>query len=255
MPHGMNKKYVVITRQLSQSKELVVFIEKLGYNIFLFPTIETRKNKLSSEAEKHLKNISQFDWIIFTSVNGVDYFMEVIQSLDIEHKILKKMYLGAVGPKTAQALKKYNLPIHFIPSQFTTKSLAKELPNIKDKKILLLRAEIANPTLGKILRKRNATVVNIPLYKTIFIKNPKINFKKLLTAKKIACITFTSPSTVKGFLKNIEIGLLSDVFSLPVVSIGPVTTNALKKAGFKRIYTSSISTIEGMITKMKESIL
>lgn len=252
----MNKKYIVITRPLAESKNLQKQLKRLGFKTLIYPTIEIQKNLLTEEAKKHLAHISSFHWIVFTSQNGVRFFVETLRELDIDPAILQKKYIAVVGPKTAEEVKKHQLPVHFIPSKFTTEHLANELQNIQGKKILLPRANIATPKLTEQLEKRGAHVTNIPIYNTKLTEIHNKEFEKLLETNQILCITFTSSSTVKGFLKNIEdMHMDTVIFSLPVVSIGPVTTKFLKQSGFQNVYMADTFTIEGMFTKLKENIL
>src|SRR5258708_3780488 len=181
--------------------------------------------------------------------------MEELAELGVDTAILRTKQIAAVGPKTAEEVKKYQLPVHFIPSEFTTRNLANELKKVEGKKILLPRSNIASASLIKQLQKRGAIVMNVPIYNTGFVIKPNKTFEALLESKKILCITFTSPSTVEGFLKNIGAKVREKVLSLPVVSIGPVTTKALKHHGFQTIYTADIFTIDGMFNKLKENIL
>ena len=196
------------------------------------------------------------DIIIFTSRNGIRYFMGALKDLSIDESILQEKYIATVGSKTADEAKKYRLPVQFIPYVFTTDGLASELPNITGKRILLPRTNIASETFVQKLMKRGAVVTNIAIYKTEHTLSKNKHFEKLLTKEQVQCVFFTSPSTVEGFLKNVKgIKDESQVLSLPVISIGPVTTEKLKKHGFRTIYTADIYTLEGMITKLKESRL
>lgn len=253
---GDTKKYVVVTRPLEVSNELQRKLEEMKLKTLSFPSIAIHKSILTKKIQKELNNISSFDWILFTSRNGVRFFMQALEELGIDTSLLQKKYIAAVGPKTAEEVKKYQLPVHFIPSEFTTEDLSKGLQEVKDKRILLPRADIATSTLTKQLEKKGALVTNIAIYNTEFTRCESNGFEDLLDNKQIACITFTSPSTITGFLKNCEtIKNKSAIFSLPVLAIGPVTGNALKHHGFQKIYTADTFTVEGMVSKLKESIL
>jgi uroporphyrinogen-III synthase len=182
--------------------------------------------------------------------------MKAIKELKIEITILQNKKIGVVGAKTAEEAKKYKLPVHFMPAQFTTDNLAREIPDIKGKKILLPRSTIANPALTKQLEAKGAFVTNIPMYETTYSTGQNKAFEKLVQNKQIICITFTSPSTVDGFMHSLQNEQIEEkVLSLSILSIGPVTTKAAKQYGFKKIYAAESYTIEGMITKLQESIL
>lgn len=252
-PWFNSSQFVVITRP-EEKNDFGKKITGLGLKTLYYPTIKIGKNKLDEYDKKHLENLNNFDWLVFTSRHGVSFFIDEIKKIKINKEILKNIQIAAVGPKTADKIKKLGFHVDFMPKEFTTENLGKGLKNIKDKKILLARSDIANPVLEKILRLKGAEVKNIPIYKTGFISRPNKIFQKLLKEQNIKCLTFTSPSTVEGFVKSIN-PLKKEILSLPVLSIGPVTSKKAKELGFMNIYTAKEHTVNGMIIKLKENIL
>jgi hydroxymethylbilane synthase len=251
-----DKKYVIVTRPEKENKTFIKGLEKIGLHAYSYPTIAISELKISQATKQYLLDLASFDWILFTSVNGVRFFMKALKEAKVDLLVLKQVKIAAVGSKTAEILKKQQLTVHVIPAEFTAGNLANELKNVKDKKILLPRVDIATPLLVPSFEKKGAQVVNIPVYQTKFVFSLDKTFKNLSENKKIICITFTSPSTVRGFIKNIETMKLNKaVFSIPVLAIGPVTTKSLKKFGFQKIYTANTFTEEGMLAKLKEVIL
>jgi hydroxymethylbilane synthase len=249
-------KFVVITRPENASVIMQKYIEALGLLTYFYPSISIAKSKLSKKAYKILSDIKSFDWLVFTSQNGVRFFVAALDELGIPLTSLKNKKIAVVGKKTAEAVKKYNLSVEFVPTKFTTQALANEMQNIKGKKIFMARANLANQLLTKRLEERGAIITDIPIYNTSFIENDNPEFESLLKNQQIYCLTFTSPSTVKGFINNIKNSpIKKSVFTIPAISIGPVTTKSLEKHGFQKIYTADIYTINGMIAKLKESIL
>ncbi|HWY78779.1 MAG TPA: hydroxymethylbilane synthase [Candidatus Sulfotelmatobacter sp.] len=253
---NISEKYVVITRPEKENQVLQKKLEVMGLYVFSYPSIKVIKNNLVEKYKQQLRDIKSFDYIVFTSKNGVKFFIQELLSLHIDSSSLQGKHIAVVGPQTAKEAKKYNLLAQTIPEKFTTEDLARALHDIKDKKILLPRADIATPLLANQLKKKGGIVTDIPIYKTQFITETDNKFKELLRANKIYCIVFTSPSTVIGFLKKIgEKGEFDKIISLPVLSIGPVTTKALIQSGFQNIHTADTFTVEGIIIKLKESIL
>lgn len=250
------KRYIIITRPENESRKFIKKLEKLELYGISYPTVMISKLPLTDSTKNYLRDISSFDWILFTSKNGVKFFMQAIKNLKIDVKELKILHIGAIGTKTAEMLKKYQLPVHFIPSIFTTEDLVYELQNIKGKKILLPRADIATPLLIKFLKEKGAHIINIPIYQTTLLLQPDKSLEQLYKKKEISYLTFTSPSTVKGFVKNIEeLKIDTNIFSVPTISIGPVTTRTLKKYGFQNVYTADIFTEDGMLMKLKEILV
>lgn len=252
----INQKTVVVTRPEHESKLLTKMLKTLGFNVFIYPSIRISKPPLSLTDKEKLRNVESYDWIVFTSRNGVVYFLNALQELKIDALILKAKKIASVGPATALELTKNNINVHFIPSKFTTSDLARELSGIENKKILLPRANIATRDLTRRLEKRGATVVDISIYQTNYISEVNETFEKLILENEIKAIIFTSPSTVRGLIGNLNNDKLrKKVLTLPVFSIGSVTTKSAKRFGFATIHTSKTHTIDGLLLVIRKSNL
>jgi hydroxymethylbilane synthase len=255
-PWYSDEKYIVITRPEKENNVFKTQIEQFGYSVFSYPTITITKVKITPKMREKLHQIDTCDWVVFTSKNGVKFFIEALLDAHISVSTLLQKQIAVIGPKTAEEVGKYRLPVHFIPSQFTTKDLAKELPVVAGKKILMPRANIATPQLTKHLREKGAKVIDLPIYKTLLLQRKNKNFETLIKKELIKGIIFTSPSTVEGFLENIKHIKNNDfLFSLPVIAIGPVTVKKLKIHGFRKINMAKRFTTDGIIAKLKENIL
>ncbi|MDE2025228.1 MAG: hydroxymethylbilane synthase [Patescibacteria group bacterium] len=248
-------KYIITTRPNEQKDEFAKKLQQIGHKVFTFSTITISKSKLSARAKSYLFDLDSFDWVIFTSKHGITHLIKTLKELHIDPKLLQTKNIAVVGPQTAETAKKHDLPITFMPTKFTSDDLAIQLTNVKRKKILLARSTIATSTLTQKLKDKGATIINIPIYKTTFTKNSFQELKKLIGNNMILCITFTSPSTIDGFIKNIPPLFKKDILTIPVLSIGPVTTKEAKRIGFKNIYTAKTHTTDGMITVLKQNIL
>jgi uroporphyrinogen-III synthase len=239
---------IINTRPEPDNKEFTKKLQQQGYTVYEFPTITTTENMQDEAVRETIKYIEKFDWIIFTSVKGVDAFMHIADALHIKKDIYANKNIAVVGPKTAERVKYYDLVVKFIPSQFTTEQLGKELENIKNKKILLARSDIASKQLAKDLQTKGASVTDIPIYKTEYSTNSDLGIDALLQNDEIDAITFTSPSTITGFFKRVtNPQTIEHALAAKVVSVGPVTTKTAKNAGFKDIYTAKQFTTDNMI--------
>lgn len=245
-------KYVVITRPAQQNEHLQKQLERVGLQVYSFPTIKITNSILTKREKDALQNVTSFDWILFTSSNGVRYFMQEISKMGVSIAMLQKIRFGAVGPKTAEEAANYGLAIRTIPESFTTKALGKKFGSMRGEKVLLPRADIASDVLPELLRGKKAEVMEIPIYRTKVIPTSDKKFIDMCKSNQIACIMFTSPSTVMGFVKRIK---GKDIFTLPVIAIGPVTAQAAREQGFQNIFTAAIYTTEGLVRKVKEVIL
>ena len=227
-------------------------LEKLGFVLVFYPTISIQKKELTEEELTLLKNIKLFDWVVFTSKNGVRFCMEQLKILDISVQIKKT---AVVGPQTAKELEKYSLKPDFIPSVFNAKHLAEELPVMKGQKILFPRAEEISPDLVKKIKQRGGEIFELVVYRTQMQKNKNEEFEKLVMKNQIAGIVFMSPSSVKGFMYGLgSKEIKKNTLECAVFSIGPSTSKALRQLGFHNIHTASPHTIEGIVKKMRSVI-
>ncbi len=247
-------RYVVITRSENESNTFADALNKLDLKTFSLPTTRQIKNLSTNELEKYFSLLSSYDWLIFTSRNGVRFFVEVLNDLSIDLKQFPQLKIATVGEKTAEKAKLSGLKVDFIPPKFTSNNLAQQMPSVKGKKLLMPRSAIGTPDLKMHLEGKGATVTDMPIYTTVTQKNDMAEFWKLCTNKQLLCLTFTSPSTITGFVENVTTKL-QEVRSLPVCSIGPTTTRTLKEYGFTHIYTADNHTTEGMVRKIQENIL
>ena len=250
-----NRKCVVITRAAADSLLFAEKLVSLKLDAFYCPSIVTTSNLLDQEWKEYLSDITTYDWIIFTSSNGVRFFMDGFLQRDKELSVLKDMQIAVVGKQTGEVAEKYGLSVSFIPFIATAEDLAKELPNVREKKILIPRSTIGNPSLLTMLASREAVVTEMPVYRTEHVKIDMVEVEKKLKTNQILCLTFTSSSTVAGFMENVGGNVQQEILSLPVCSIGPVTSKTLTDFGFTRVYTAKDQTIDGMITVIRKSIL
>lgn len=246
----LKNKLIVITRPELDNLLFKQQLEQYSAQVYLFPTIKI----VDVQNADTMHDITKYNWIIFTSANGVDFFMSTLKRLRIDQEILKNKKIAVVGPKTAEKAKEYDLSVDFIPSKYTTDQLVKELINIKNQKILLPRSDIGSKKLVQDLKDKGARVTDMPIYKTQFIDTHDCIFKKLLETQNIDYITFTSPSTVEGFFSRLKKAKQNKVFSIPILSVGPVTTRVAKKYGFQNIITADTYTTNGMIKKLLEIV-
>lgn len=270
-------KNVLVTRGRSQAKELVRRLNGAGAKVIEFPTIEILPPADYHQMDREIARIDQYDWVIFTSANGVHHFFERMRSLGKDARIFSKAKIAVIGDATAQALLGRGIRADLIPKRFTSEELFKALKTkdeIRDQSFLLARADIAPPDLRKALEKEGAQVVEIVAYRT---KKPStggaalclrsdeslrgtaslcgrpvqgdhagLSLYTLIKKNKIDYITFTSSSTVRNFFSLIPPALHKNLRSR-FVSIGPVTSQTLREYGFNPQREAKIHTIEGLV--------
>lgn len=242
-------KRILVTRAAHQIPEFRALLEEQGASTIDLPMIEIVPANPDG-FKSHMEDQS-FDWVIFTSANGVEQFLNRLKELEMDIRVLKKARICAIGPKTTDRLKAAQLKVDLVPEkEFRAEGILqafKEWGSVLDKKIVLIRAEEGRDVLPERLKEMGAEVEQISIYHTEPVKHPASivrQVKKELTQGKVHAVTFTSPSSVNSFLKSFRRDYLKKT---KVASLGPVTSAALKEAGVKVRLEASPYTIEGLV--------
>lgn len=243
-------KTVLITRARAQASILKEKLEERGAEVMEFPTIAITDPSDYAPLDSQIDNLNIFNWIIFTSVNGVEYFFKRLFKKNKDPRDLKGILIAVIGSATKEKLESFHLKADFMPSDFTTEAIISGLKHktISGARILLPRSQIADEILSLGLRQLGAEVREVPAYNTV---KPQIDIK-LLKNKKIDIVTFTSSSTVNNFISSFS--SLKEIKELlpktKFASIGPVTSKALKCAGLTVHSEAKEHTIDGLIKAM-----
>lgn len=226
-------KGIVVTRAREQASDMAALLASHGANVIQFPTIEVHPLPDYADVRKTLGYISSYDWVAFTSVNGVARFFEQLRAIGQDARALAGCKIAAIGPATAQALKKNGIKADFIPERFVAESVVQGLSalGLQDKRILIPRALVARDVLPDQLRAAGASVDVLPMYETKPSNAHREEILEMLEAGEIQCITFGSSSTVENFIELIPASKLKEYPNLKYGCIGPVTAKTLEKHG------------------------
>jgi len=239
-------KKVVVTRARAQASDLTNALNQLGAQVIEFPTIEIQPPESYSQLDQAIEEIESYDWIVFTSVNGVDYFTDRLITKDHDWRDLKGIKICAIGPQTAERLSSLGLQIDFVPPEYRAEGIIEGLKErgIEGKKILLARAAVARDILPEELAKLGAQVTVAPTYQTVV---PEPTPEEIVAiSETVDLITFTSSSTVKNFKKLWD--KKTEAFSGSLIAaIGPITANTAKEEGFKVDIEATEYTIHGLV--------
>ncbi|MEN6350490.1 MAG: uroporphyrinogen-III C-methyltransferase [Syntrophomonas sp.] len=243
-------KKVVVTRARAQASVLVEKIRDLGGQAIEFPAIKIEKETNLSPLYNAFKNIEQYDWIIFTSTNGVDIFFEEMFSAGFDIRDLKGKKLGAIGPATRQELEARGLRVDVTPEEYRAEGIIKELrTHVKAGQwILLPRAQGARAILPETMRSWGAQVNEIYLYRTVPTRVVSEEVLNNIRNGDLDYLTFTSSSTVSNFVKIVgaeNIGAFKGRFK--VACIGPVTAQTAREHGFNVDIMAREYTINGLL--------
>ena len=213
-------KRILVTRARAQASEFAELLEANGAEVIQFPTIQ-----IQPIDGVNIPALSEYDWVIFTSVNAVEIFYERLRESEKDARAFGESSICGVGAKTVEALNRIGIHPDFVPSHSRGSAIAFEIGDVNGKKILLPRAKIATADLPNGLREQGAQVDDVPLYDTIKVASE--NSDKIetdLLNGRIDLVTFTSSSTVTNFLEmfpaQAPTALLANV---KVAVIGPTT--------------------------------
>ncbi len=240
-------KTIVITRALEQAPEFARLLEDHGAEVLSFPTIQILPPETWDPVDKAIKNISRYDWILFTSVNGVKSFFERLNVLGGDVRDLKGIRLGAIGPKTSGRLTQLGLKVDAFPEEYRAEALAEAVGPVKGCRVLLARAEEARDVLPKTLEERGAAVTIISMYRTQKSRRIQPEVKQRLKAGTVHAVTFTSSSTVHGFMQHFNARERKQLFQqVKAAAIGPITAATLLEYGIHPTIRAPRYTIEAL---------
>lgn len=243
-------KRILVTRAREQASELARRLAELGAVPLEFPTI--RIAPLDDYTQLDAALAQKYDWVIFTSVNGVRFVWERLTALGRDARVFAETRLAAIGSATAEELARHGLRADFVPREYVAEALAEQIGDVKSKRVLLPRADIARETLAHELRARGAHVDDIPAYRTITTdaSDPRAqDLRAQLERGEIDAITFTSSSTVRGFV-NCQLPI--DNCQLKIACIGPVTARTARELGLRVDIVAEEYTIAGLVAALEK---
>ena len=248
-------KGIVVTRARAQASDLIRQLSHLGAECFEYPTIRIRPPRDWSVLHQAIEAIADYDWLIFTSVNGVKYFFEQLFEQGKDVRTLGHLQTAAIGPATAEKLLEFGIKTDIVPENYRAESVvaAFEEIDIAGRKILLPRAGEARPVLPKELTKMGARVDEISVYHTEPVTDKAEELIQKLENKEVDLITFTSSSTVTNFKALLPESRFETLLKgVTVASIGPITTDTAEKLGFHVDITAETFTIPGLCDAIVE---
>jgi uroporphyrinogen III methyltransferase/synthase len=248
---------VVVTRTRKQASKLTMALKDYGAEVMEIPTIKIVPPTDNEPIVESITGIGSYDWIIFTSPNGVTHFFDYFFKAYKDVRDLGNLRLAAVGPATAKKLKDFHLTIDLMPEVYTAEATAQALldyQNVENISVILARAEEANSELPKLLEDQGAIVDDIAFYKTVPETEDRNGAAESFEEDGADWITFASSSAVKNF--DARFGLakrFEDDPGLKLASIGPETTKALRELGLNPTVEASEHTIAGLARALLES--
>ena len=241
---------IVVTRSSDQASELVARLEELGAETIAMPTIQILPAEDSDAIDAACDDADTFDWIVFTSANGVEHFMSrFLARRDVRD--LKGVRICAVGPATTESVQRYGMRVAITPAEYRSEGVLAALGAVEDlsgKRVLLPRAQIAREVLGDELRKTGAEVVELTAYRTELGGDTGQRVYRMLLDREIDAVTFSSASTVRNFVSILGSEQAADLLrTTTVAAIGPVTAEAAQHLGITAAVVPNEYTIPALV--------
>ncbi len=243
---------IVVTRARAQASDLTGALEQLGAEVIEMPTIRIKPPEDPSVLAEAVADLARFDWIVFTSVNGVDALFGALRQAGLDSRALASSRICAIGPSTAARLGDFGLIVDAQPLSYTSSAVVETLVSLEDlsgKRILCPRADIAPKDMPRALAEAGAVVDDVAAYRTATDERDAPRVIEMLERDEIDWLTFTSSSTVKNFFAAVAPDRVR-TSSARIASIGPSTSAAIKRAGFSPAVEAGEHTIDGLLSAL-----
>jgi uroporphyrinogen-III synthase len=278
---------VLVGRAKHQAGALSTELRKLGAQVLEIPFIEIRKPRSFKPLDEALKSLDAYDWLILTSVNGVEAMWNRIEKTQLQQPKTRQEQptrqpeqpwksgpsgprlrakssralapvprIAAIGPATKKAIEQRGLTVDVVPKEYVAESVVRSLKaKVKGKRVLLVRAKVARDVIPRELRKAGAHVDVVEAYETVVPQSSRRKLQNALRneSKRPHVVTFTSSSTVKNFIALV--GKRANLKGIQMASIGPVTSATLRELGLTVDIAAREFTIPGLITAISKSVL
>src|SRR5690242_7742401 len=225
-------KRILVTRAHKQAEGLSLLLRGCGAEVIEAPVIEIRPPDSFSALDEALQNILQYDWLILTSVNGVEALFSRLEPLGLSIDSLQHLKIAAIGPATEERIQDHGLVVDLVPSRYVAEAVVHVLrKQVKGERVLLVRAKVARDVIPEELRHAGANVEVVEAYQTVIPEGAKDRLQRIFAESELPdAVTFTSSSTVKNFL-SLVLGtdIPTKLSKIKFASIGPVTSETLRE--------------------------
>ena len=254
---------VLVSRAKKQAGALSSALRELGCEVVEIPFIEIRRPASYRSLDSALQNLAAYDWLILTSVNGVEALFERLAKKKLDASALAHLKIAAIGPATRKAIEQQGMRVALTPKEYVAESVVASLRHrVNGKRVLLVRAKVARDVIPRELRKAGAQVNVVEAYETVAPKSSKTRLRSVLASKtrRPHAITFTSSSTVRNFVALLGLRTARAVLKKPAghrgvntASIGPVTSATLREFGLPVDIEAREYTIPGLVAAIMQA--
>ncbi len=254
---------VLVGRARHQAGALSVGLRKLGARVIEIPFIEIRPPRSYKPLDSALKNLESYDWLILTSVNGVEALWKQMKKNHLTKRHFRGLKVAPIGPATRKAIEARGLKVDVVPQEYVAESVVKSLRRrIAGKRVLLARAKVARDVIPRELRKLGAQVDVVEAYETVIPRSSRVLLRAVLRDPKRHphVITFTSSSTVRNFVTLVAgksahgRDARAYISDSKLASIGPVTSATLRELGLSVDIKARKYTIPGLVQAITKAL-
>lgn len=256
---------VLVGRARHQASALSAELCALGAEVLEIPFIEIRKPRSYAPLDAAIRNIAQYQWLILTSVNGVEAFWTRLKKQGVNKKNLSHLRIAAIGPATKAAIEARGLKVSVVPREYVAESVVVNLRNkVKNKRVLLARAKVARDVIPRELRRAGAKVDVVEAYETVLPEKSRTRLRAIMSDPRLRphVVTFTSSSMAKNFVKllgkdgksrgaSFRNELLQNV---RLASIGPITSSTLRELNLRVDIEAKKYTIPGLVQAIRRGV-
>jgi uroporphyrinogen-III synthase len=260
---------VLVGRARHQAGLLSAELRKQGASVIEIPFIEIRKPRSFKPLDSSLRNLHTYDWLILTSVNGVEAMWERMSRLGLSlngkrkrhHSQRDSLRVAAIGPATKKAIEERGTRVDVVPREYVAESVVRTLKSkVKGKRVLLVRAKIARDVIPQELRRAGAQVDVVEAYETVVPRASRTRLQQVMNnpSRRPHIVTFTSSSTVKNFVELLGARQRSQstaqLHGIQAASIGPVTSATLRDFGLPVQIAAKEFTIPGLVSAILSTV-
>lgn len=249
---------IVVTRTREQASQLSHLLHERGAGVWEIPTIRITLPLEHVALVESISGIGSYDWLVFTSPNGVTAFFDYFFKAFDDIRALGALRIAAIGPATAAKLKELHLRVDVTPDEYVARKIAQAInqyETVENLRFLLMRAEVANPELPKMLEEMGGIVDDVACYRTVPETEDRAGVADKFRKLGADWLTFTSASTVENFHARFDLPKMVAAFPhMKLASIGPETSRALTTLGLSALVEAKPHTIDGLVSSIVKAI-
>jgi uroporphyrinogen III methyltransferase/synthase len=248
-------KRVLITRPDGQADSMVRALRDAGAEPIELPSVQIVPPADPQRLERHVRDLRSYNWLVFTSVNGVRAFFQTLQACGADSRALGSLAVAAIGPATRDALLAHGIRADVVPDEFRGEQVAEAMlaqaGSLQGKRVLLPRAEVAREALPELLRAAGAEVDVVPAYRTLPASEARLaEIRTRLKDGTVDIATFTSSSTVERLVEGLGADAQSLLSGVTIAAIGPITAQTVARLGLNAHVVADAYTADGLVTAL-----